>query len=188
MDKELGGAVLGALRNRPLGDVDLASYRATADFGRASSDAAANLLRKAAEALEACDEERARAHVDRAARLPFDDSEDWAPAAAEASMVLFNAVADAFEESYNGELAWIRAAGTAASRSDDVGRVQMRATLQTIGSEYEVSRKERAAIRAVTATLPAGPELRDQILEPRELSASIMSVLKLCAAYEDLLG
>lgn len=94
----------------PLEHVARAGRRVDQRQSFALADAANNLLDKAATALAAGDEERARGYVARALRLPFDTHERLAPGLRYAGHRLFSALTDAAEGSDEDDQAWIDAA------------------------------------------------------------------------------
>lgn len=176
-------------RRRPLGSVESASGQAMQAFSRAGDAAAANLLAKAAKALRGGDEDRARAYADRAARLPFDEHEEYFPGAMSATMALFTLMTDTLEETAEDDPTWLEAAAAAAAAGDEVSLTEMGETLRVIDKEYEITRGERARLRALTGELPVGGPLSDELgLGADELGSRILSVLRLCVAYREALG
>lgn len=177
-------AHFAALENQPFGNVESVSGRTLQPFSLAGQRAAGNLLAKALRALGAGDESKAGAYVDRAARLPFDPHEQMFPAAGEGTMALFSLVVDALEECEEDDVSWLEAARHAAASADEVGKCELRHTLQAIEADYQLTRRERAALRRLRDSLPEGMELRDRRGDPDELADLIMSVLAVCRDYQ----
>jgi hypothetical protein len=103
-------SLLGYLSERPngpFGDVESVSGRTLQPFSFAGQRAAENLLIKARRALDNNDVDRARAFVDRAVRLPFDEHEGAAPAALAVHMDLFCVVTDALEQAEADDSRWL---------------------------------------------------------------------------------
>lgn len=175
--------LLAERADRPFGDVEAISGRTLQPFSVAGEQAATNLLNKASRALDNDEPDRARAFVDRATRLPFDDHEETAPAANAAHMALFNLVADAIEASEVDDSGWLDALLDVLATADASARCEIRDVLATIDKDYKVSRGERARLRSAIAPIPERPELRDLRLTSAELGELIMSVLAVCRRY-----
>lgn len=175
--------LMAARADTPFGDVELVSGRTLQPFSVAGHRAADNLLAKALRALEAGDPERARVLVDRAARLPYDRHEETCPAASQAHMALFNRVIDELEGAPAGDSRWLDAAVEVLATADDDGRCELRDVLVVVDKEYELTRHERATLRAAVADVPPRPELSDLRPEPEELATLVLSALDTCRRY-----
>jgi hypothetical protein len=169
--------------DRPFGDVESMSGRTLQPFSLAGQTAAANLLAKARRALNEHDPERARAFVDRAGRLPYDEHEQAAPAAIAAHMELFCLVTDTLEQSAVGDHRWLDAALAVLDSADEAARCDMRDVLAAIEQDYSLTWPERSRIHSAIASVPARPELRDLQINPTELSAHVLSVLTACGCF-----
>ncbi len=169
--------------DQAFGDVESMSGRTLQPFSIAGQQAAANLLRKARRALDAHDPDRARAFVDRAVRLPYDDHERAAPAAFAAHMELFCLVTDCLEQSAVGDSRWLDAAIAVLAGADEAARCDLRDVLAAIDHDYSLPSSERSRIHAATTSVPARAELRDLPLSSTELSAQVLSILTACGSY-----
>ena len=78
----------------------------------------------------------------------------------------------------------MEAARYAAASAEEVGKCELRHTLQAIDADYQLTRRERAALRPLLDSLPEGMELRERRGEPDELGDLIMSVLAVCRDYQ----
>jgi len=152
-------------------------------FSIAGLQAASNLLHKASRALSTGDQERARALVDRAVRMPFDRHEGAHPAAFEVHMELFSLVVDELEDSSEDDFRWLEAAVEVLSTADEAGRYEVRDVLVAIDNDYSLSPRERATIRSAIAPVAARSELRDLQLGPAELRDHVLSILAACHRY-----
>ena len=179
--------LIAARADTPFGDTELVSRRALQPFSIAGQKAADNLLAKALRALDAGDHDRARALVDRAARLPYDRHEETWPAAAQASMALFNLVVEELESAPESDTRWLDAAVEVLGTVDDNGRCDLRDVLVVVDKEYDITRGERATLRAAVVDVPARPELADLRPEPGELAELVLSVLDACLRYRQAL-
>ena len=180
-------AFLAKESDRGLGNIELFKHRAISSFGRASSEAAQNLLHKAQRALEDDDVERARAYVTRAVQLPFDEAEDVVPAAWEAHMLLFTAVTDALEESDEDDTAWLDAALDVLASAGAVGRSAIAFVLSDISGDFEITRQEEKRIRRAIAGIPPETEPFKSAGSPDELIEQVLEVVGVSNAYEDAL-
>ncbi len=169
--------------SRPFGDAEFVSGRTLQRFSFAGQRAATNLLTKAIRALDTDESDRARRYVDRAVRLPYDRHEETEPVAMAVHMMLFCDVTDALEDSDEDDPAWLEAAIGVFSTTDESGRCTMRDVLAAIDQDYELHRRESAALRTAIADVPARPELRDLRLDPQEMGDCVMSVLAVCRDY-----
>jgi hypothetical protein len=173
--------------DRPFGDVESMSGRTLQPFSIAGQQAAANLLTKARRALDDHNPDRARAFVDRAVRLPYDDHEKAAPAAIAAQMELFCLVTGTLEQSAVGESSWLEAAITVLADADEAARCDMRDVLTAIDHDYSLTTLERSRIHSAIASVPPRAELRDLPVHSTELTAHVLSVLTACARYRHAL-
>lgn len=169
--------------DRPFGDIELVSGRTLQPFSIAGQQAATNLLDKASRALSNGDPDRARAFVDRATQLPFDEHEQALPVTIAVHMDLFGLVTDTLENSSADDSRWLDAAIDVLSTADEAGRCEMRDVLVAIDHDYQLERRERRSIRSAIAPIPDRPELRDQQLETPELRDCVMSILAVCRDY-----
>jgi len=163
--------------NRPFGDVEAVSGRALQSFSLSGQRAAENLLAKARRALDDHDVSRAEALVDRAARLPFDEHEEAAPAALAVHMDLFCAVVDAMEEAEADDSRWLDAAVQVLGNAAAPAACDIRDVLVAIDHDYALSAIEHRRIRAAIAPIPERAELRDLALSTPELCEHVMSIL-----------
>ncbi|MGL5864340.1 MAG: hypothetical protein ACRCYX_00520, partial [Dermatophilaceae bacterium] len=157
---------------------------ATARFSQAKSDAAANLLAKAHRALHAADDDRARAMVERAVALPYDEHEESAPAAWMVHLEMFTAIADSAESDLDGE-DWLDAALDTLASAPGEARFVIRDCLVDIAQDYHLTGREQQRLRAAVADVPERAELRDLDLPPGQLTAAVLEVLRGVIHYED---
>ncbi len=167
----------------PFGNIESISGRTLQPFSIAGQRAAANLLAKARRALSEHDPDRARALVERAVRLPYDEHERAAPAAIAVHMELFCLVTDAAEQSAVGDSRWLDAAIAVLASADEPVQCDMRDVLTAIDQDYELPSPERSRIYSAIASVPARAELRDLRLTSTELSAHVLSILAACGRY-----
>lgn len=167
----------------PFGELELASGHTAQRFSVAGQQAASNLLVKASRALDGDETERARAYVDRAVRLPYDEHEQSHPVAMEVHMMLFCLVTDVLENADEDDSRWLDAAIRAQTAADEAGRCTMRDVLVAIDNDYRLKGAERASLRSAIAAVPDRPELSDLDLGPGELGEHVMSVLAVCRDY-----
>jgi hypothetical protein len=171
--------------NRPFGDVEAHSGRVLQPFSFAGRRAADNLLIKAKRALGDHDTDRARALVDRAARLPFDEHEKAAPVALAVHMQLFCVVADTIEESAQDDPRWLDAAVEVLRGAEEAAAYDLRDVLVAIEHDYALSPPEHTTIRAAVASIPSRAELRDLELTAAELGDHVMSILHARRDYDN---
>jgi hypothetical protein len=176
-------AYLRGERERPLGDVRLASGRALQPFSRGLSQAASNLLLKAMRALANGDQARADSLVARAVALPFDEHEEWRPAASSGDYLLYEAVTDALEGSPADDSTWLDAALAVLAQAGPHAGPTLRHVLESLLSVYELSKDERRRLRAAVSSVPNHGELVDQSLTDGELTAALLDILATCNAY-----
>lgn len=169
--------------DRPFGDVESLSGRVLQPFSIAGQQSAANLLGKAHRALNDGDRDRARAFVDRAARLPYDEHEQAAPVAIAAHMELFCLVTDTLEQAEADESHWLDAAVDVLATADEPARCDMRDVLAAIDQDYSLNAPERSRIHSAVAPIPDRPALRDLDLSPTELGDHVVSILAACREY-----
>jgi len=131
--------------DRPFGDVESASGRVLQPFSIAGQQGAANLLGKARRALNDGDRDRARAFVDRAARLPYDEHEQAAPVAIAVHMELFCLVTDTLEQAEADESRWLDAAVDVLAIADEPARCDMRDVLAAIDQDYSLNTPDARA-------------------------------------------
>lgn len=170
---------------RPLGDVRLASGRALQPISRGLHEAATNLLVKAMRSLADEDRDRAHALVARAISLPFDEHEEWAPAAAAGEQLLYNVVTNALEESAESDSTWLDAALSVLERAGSRVRPLLRDDLESVVAVYSLTKDEQRRLRAGIAPIPQGAELVDQTLTDDELKETLIAILEACNAYAD---
>lgn len=168
---------------RPLGDTEKVTGRTLQPFSFAGQEAAENLLTKARRALATGDPDRARKHIDRAARLPFDDHEQAAPAAFMVHQELFEEIIDALEVSEPGDRRWLDAALEVLETADEPARHDLRDVLAAIDQDYRLEPAEQARLRSAIAPVPERAELIDLDLDEAELSEHVQSILIACTAY-----
>ena len=170
--------------DRPFGDVEARSGRLLQSFSFAGQQAAENLLVKARRALDDHDRDRARALVERAVELPFDEHEGAAPAALAVHMDLFCAVTDALEQAAEDDIRWLDAALTVLTGADQRAACDLRDVLVAIDHDYRLSRLEHRRIRAAIAAVPDRAELRDLALTTVELRDHVLAILEARRAYD----
>jgi hypothetical protein len=185
--RERFAELMAARADTPFGDVESVSDRTLQPFSIAGHRSARNLLEKALRAQGVGDDQRARMLVERAARLPYDRHEETYPAASEAQMVLFNLVTDELEGAPEGYTRWLDAAVEVLASADEVGRCTLREVLVSVDHDFDLTRQERAILRAAIAPVPARPDLRDLRPEPSELAEIMLSVLDACLRYRNAL-
>lgn len=136
-------------------------------------EAAENLIQKAVRVLKS-DRQRAVAHVERAARLPFDDEDDGAPGGIEAHMLLYTLVTDEFEASDKGDTLWLDAAfAVLESDADKRGRAELRDVLEEIEPSPNLTADERRRLRAALVSAPPRHSLWDlRLPEPNFATTS----------------
>lgn len=176
-------AYLRAQQERGLGDVQLASGRSLQPFSQGLTEAATNLLVKAMRSLASGDRAKAQAFVERAVSLPFDEHEEWSPAAAAGEHLLYDAVTDAVEESAADDSAWLDAALHTLRTAGPRAALVMRQVVGSVPEAYELGKDELRRLRAGIADLPDQGELVDQSLTDEELKVTLIEVLEACNAY-----
>lgn len=163
--------------DEPLGPMARASRRIRQQTSLVSQTKAANLLSKAARAIDDADMVKARGYVDRAVRLPFDHHEESHPAAWTASVDLFSLVVDEMEGCSDDDGHWLDAAIEVMTRSDETGRFALRDVLTVIDKDFTIGDTERADLRAATASVPPCAELIDRDLTSPQLVDSLLAIL-----------
>lgn len=123
--------------------------------------------------------------AERAARLPFDRHEEQHPLAGEGHMVVFNLVIDELENSAQDDFGWLDAALQVLATGDDVVRCELRDVLTVVDKEYNITARERSALRAAIADVPPRAELRDLPVDADDLVDIVLRLLTACAAYLD---
>ncbi len=139
------------MSDRGLGDVQLRSNLAVSTQALTTARAARNLLTKARRDLAAGRGERAASYIDRALRLPYNEAAEAPTAAFEAHMILFTAVADALEDSTEGESTWLDAAEATLAQCGEHAREDLLQTLRALDHDYHLSAAERRRIRAIAS-------------------------------------
>jgi hypothetical protein len=185
--RERFAELMAARADTPFGDVESVSDRTLQPFSIAGHRSARNLLAKSLRALGAGDDQRARMLAERAARLPYDRHEETYPAASEAVMALFNLVTDELEGAPEGYTRWLDAAVEVLGSADEVGRCTLREVLVAVDQDFDLTRQERATLRAAIAPVPARPDLQDLRPESSELAEIVLSVLDACLRYVNAL-
>jgi hypothetical protein len=186
MNSKLSDGVDAYLRGeqeRPLGDVRLASGRSLQPFSRGLSEAASNLLRKAMRALASDDQAGADSLVARAVALPYDEHEEWSPAASSGEYLLYEAVTDALEGSPADDSTWLDAALAVLAQAGPHAGPNLRNVLESLLGVYDLSKDERRRLRAAVSSVPNHGELVDQSLTDAGLSAALLDILATCNAY-----
>jgi hypothetical protein len=179
VDREIPELLKEHLRKaaeKPFGDVESISGQVLSPFSRASLQAARNLLAKACRSIEQGEPGRAKAFVDRAVGLPFDEHERAAPAALAAAFGLYDVITDAVEAAEPESSRWLDAA-LAVLHEDGSAGFDLRDTLAEIEKVYVLSRDERSRIRSAIADIPDRDALYDLDLSPAELSSEVMRVV-----------
>jgi hypothetical protein len=137
------------MSDRGLGDVQLRSNLAVSTQSLTTARAARNLLTKARRDLAAGRGERAASYIDRALRLPYNETAEAPTAAFEAHMILFTAVSEALEDSTGGEPTWLDAAEATLPQCGEHAREDLLQTLRALDHDYPLSAAERRRIRAI---------------------------------------
>ncbi len=145
---------LGAgLYRGPLRDVVIASNLVAQRFSQASAAAAENLLDKALRSLAEGDEVRANVLITRAVSLPFDEHEEVRPGRWAAHMMLYLALSEAVDESYEDDDTWFDAA---LAGWDEAGRdvvVEFASSMASLRSEEALTPHQ---LRRLNARLAPG--------------------------------
>jgi len=180
--------LLAELTDRPFGDVESVSGRVLQPFSIAGQQGAANPLGKARRALNDGDRDRARAFVDRAARLPYDEHEQAAPVAMAVHMELFCLVTDTLEQAEADDSRWLDAAVDVLAIADEPTRCDMRDVLAAIDQDYSLNTPERSRIHSAVPPIPDRAALRVLDLSPTELGDHVVSILAACRDYRAALN
>ena len=189
MDRQIPRALqeyFRAAAQKPFGDVESISGQVLSPFSRASLQAARNLLAKAYRLIEQGESERAKAFIDRAVGLPFDEHERAAPAALAARFDLYDEITDALEASASESTRWLDAALSVLDE-DGSARFDLRDILREIEKVYVLNRDERSRIRSAVADIPDRDALYDLDLSPAELRIEVMSVASTLVRYRKAL-
>jgi hypothetical protein len=137
------------MSDRGLGDLQLQSNLAESAQSLATARGARNLLAKARRDLATSQVEHAALYIDRALRLPFNETAEAPTAAYEAHMILFTIVTDAFENSSEGDSSWLDAAEATLPLCGEHALEDLLQTLRTIDHDCRPAPSERRRIRAI---------------------------------------
>lgn len=172
---------------RPLDDVAVTSNHLRLAESSGLHAGAENLLLKAIDALGATDEARAEALVRRAARLPFDDYEQMAPAWWQAYMLLFSSITDELEDG-PGDDDWLTAALAVDDTAVEYGRAAVRLALAVIDADFPITHDQGRRIRSRIGERRARQDWQAMIPEGEDaVTAAILQVLAAFTAYDDAL-
>lgn len=150
-------------------------------------DAAENLLFKARRALFEEDPERAARYVERAVQLPFDDHEEVQPAGHAAHMMLFNLISDELEEADEDDDDWLQAAARVFETADLTLRAELRDVLEDVAGANDLTKSERRYLSKLLADAPPRQAVWDSPLPADELRDQVLTILRACEAYQDVL-
>lgn len=137
------------MSDRGLGDVQVRTNLAVATQSFTTARAARNLLAKARRDLVTGLEERAASYIDRALRLPYNETAEAPTAAFEAHMILYTSVSDALENSGEGDATWLDAAEATLPQCGENAREDLLQTLRALDHDYRLAPSERRRIRAI---------------------------------------
>ena len=172
----------------PLGELRWASNRLRSQESFAARDGAENLLSKARRAL-AADDDRADALIRRACSMPCDDWEGSSPAAQAAVMMLFSLLVDDLEESDEDDPTWLAAVLAAFDAAPVDGRADLQHVLRDIANDYNLNRRESAALRRMIAHLPVDHRpITDLDPAAESLVPRVRALLLICNDFEDALA
>jgi hypothetical protein len=141
--------LVARMSDRGLGDIQLRSNLDVSARSLTTARAAKNLLAKARRDLATGQVERAGSYIDRALRLPYNESAEAPTAASEAHMILFTIVSEALEDGDEGDCTWLDAAEATLPLCGEHAREDLLQTLRTIDHDYRVTPPERRRIRAI---------------------------------------
>ena len=173
---------------RPLGDVTLSSNLINAEVSGGLQQAACNLMAKALRAATAGDDARARAYVERAVQLPFDQHEEVAPSWQAASGLIFDLVTDALEGCAESDASWLDAAIIVLDRADTQAAIALRATLAAIPQSYELTPGETRRLAAAAGDTHPDAWYDDEPTDHTEQVDAILAVLHAAVAYTSQLA
>lgn len=170
-------------------DLALQSGRLLGEISLAQMDAAENLLWKAQQALEAGDPQRAERLIERAARMPYDPGEEGSPGVRAASMLVYEAINDAFEVAKRDDMAWLEVPLAVHPDLDPTGQAYVASVVHGYVLQepyFTISATEKRRIRAAVGDAPLEPDLGDGPDSTIEQRRDIIRSLVLAArALED---
>src|SRR5450755_3005201 len=137
------------MSDRGLGDVQVQSNLAASTQSFTTARGARNLLTKARRELAAGHVERATSYVDRALRLPYNETAEAPTAAFEAHMILFMTVSRALEHSAEGDSTWLAAAEATLTQCGEAAREDLLQTLRALDNDYRLAPSERRRVRTI---------------------------------------
>ena len=169
---------LGDELDRPLGAARLASNHANREISVATSQAADNLLAKAVRRLERGEDQEARAFVDRALGLPYDDYEGWSPAAWSAHMMLFLSISDDLGSCPAGDPSWLDRAEVVLDAATPAAATELRACLRAILDADTLTAAETRRLKALTRGVPLDADPLTGVPDaPEARAAAVLGVL-----------
>jgi hypothetical protein len=137
------------MSDRGLGDVQVQSNLAASTQSFTTARAARNLLTKARRELAAGHVERATSYIDRALRLPYNETAEAPTAAFEAHMILFTMVSRALEHSAEGDSTWLDAAEATLTQCGETAGEDLLQTLRALDNDYRLAPSERRRVRTI---------------------------------------
>ena len=125
---------------------------------------AENLLTRAISALGARDADRAEALIQRAARMPYDESEQDSPGVRAASVLVYSLISDRFEASEADDLAWLDVVLQVHPALDPLGQAEVASLVHGFvlqGAIFTVTATEKRRIRQAFGDAPLEADLGD---------------------------
>jgi hypothetical protein len=124
---------------------------------RTQQTGAENLLTKAMVSLESGDTDRAEKLIGRVAAMPYDEREEESPGVAAALMLVYNLVAQEFEDAQMGDTRWLEAALEIHAAADGAGKSHLASTINGFVLQdgiYTLNRDAKRRIREVVGDAP----------------------------------
>lgn len=154
----------------------------------ASQQIAESLLQQARQRFGNDDLARAKALIDRATRLPFDDHEQAWPAALAAHMGLFCAVTDALQGGPEGDSRWLDAALTVLAQADERAACVLGDVLMAVDQDFLIKPVDHRKIKSALASIAGHADPGDPQLRSPQLREYVMSVIAIHQAYDGALA
>ena len=174
--------------DRPLGDVTTPSNLIDAGVSHGLQQAARNLVAKALRAATAGDEARARAYLQRAVQLPFDQHEEVAPSWQAASGLIFDLVSGALECCAESDASWLDAAIIVLDGADTQAADALRATLAAIPESYQLTHAEARRLAAAAGDTNPNAWYDHEPTDHTEQIEAILAVLHAAVTYTSRLS
>ncbi|GLY31850.1 hypothetical protein [Kineosporia sp. NBRC 101731] len=157
------------------------------ETSEALQEAAGNLLDKAVARLQEGDEVRARALVERALHLPYDEFEKIRPAVWWLELEVSTQFSDEVELAAEGDSGWLaRAELLLSEASEPMVAAVVRAALNDIGSEFRLPQRESRWLNRLIAGEPFGREPLSEIDDIDELTVAVLGVLRMLNRQAEL--